>query len=196
MKNLSGKRWVLGALAVVLVFAVGCAKKELVKSTGAAPETGAAAPSPPAGKPEGIVTETLKPEAPAAPSDMAGAQTAMAGIAATQEKPSPFDDIHFDFDKSFIREDAKPVLRNVADYLKNNPGVSVTIEGHCDERGTAEYNLALGERRAASAKSYLVSLGVRAGALSTVSFGEEKPVDPGHTEGAWARNRRAHFVRK
>ena len=121
---------------------------------------------------------------------------AEAGVAATMEKPSQFPDIHFDFDQSFIREDAKPTLHQVADYLRKNAGASILIEGHCDERGTAEYNIALGERRAESTKSYLVSLGVRAGALTTVSFGEEKPLDPGHTEEAWAMNRRAHFVRK
>ena len=123
-------------------------------------------------------------------------QTAMAGVAATQEKPSEFPDIHFDYDKSFIRDDAKPILQEVADYLKANPAASILIEGHCDERGTAEYNLALGERRAESAKTYLVSLGVKASALSTVSFGEEKPIDPGHDEVAWERNRRDHFVKK
>ena len=199
MKAVPGKKWMLGALSVVLVFAMGCAKKELVKSTGTGPETGVSGPSStetPAGKPGEIVTETLKPEAPAGPSDMAGKQMAMAGIAATQEKPSSFEDIHFDFDKSFIREDAKPALQKVAETLKKNPGASLLIEGHCDERGTAEYNMALGERRATSAKSYLVSLGVKGGALSTVSFGKEKPVDPGHNEEAWAKNRRAHFVLK
>lgn len=187
MKGVPGKKWMLGALSVVLVFAMGCAKKELVKSTGTGPETEVSAPSStetPAGKPGEIVSEPLKP----------GPQTAMAGIAATQEKPSPFEDIHFDYDKSFIREDAKPALQKVADYLKKNPGASMVIEGHCDERGTAEYNMALGERRAESAKSYLVSLGVKSGGFSTVSFGEEKPVDPGQNEGAWAKNRRAHFV--
>jgi peptidoglycan-associated lipoprotein len=120
----------------------------------------------------------------------------MAGVAATQERPSDFPDIYFDYDKSFIREDAKPVLQDVADYLKGDPSKSILIEGHCDERGTAEYNIALGERRAESTKNYLVSLGVRSGAVSTVSFGEEKPWDPGHNEAAWAKNRRSHFVRK
>jgi peptidoglycan-associated lipoprotein len=190
MKGLPGKKWMLGGLSVVLVFAMGCAKKELVKSTGTGPEAGVSAPSStetPTGKPGEIVTETLKPEE-------AGKQMAMAGIAATQEKPSPFEDIHFDFDKSFIREDAKPALQKVADYLKKNPGAAMIIEGHCDERGTSEYNMALGERRAESAKSYLVSLGVKSGGLSTVSFGEEKQIDTGHTEAAWAKNRRAHFV--
>ncbi|MBP2683653.1 MAG: peptidoglycan-associated lipoprotein, partial [Deltaproteobacteria bacterium] len=76
------------------------------------------------------------------------------------------------------------------------PRAKLLIEGHCDERGTAEYNLALGERRAVAVMNYLVSLGVPKGNLSTISFGEERPLDPGHDEGAWARNRRAHFVLK
>jgi peptidoglycan-associated lipoprotein len=191
MKGLKGGKWILSTLSVaLLVFAVGCAKKELVKSTDTA--SGAAASTLPptetqVGKQEPIVTETMKPE---------GTQTAMAGVAATQEKPSDFPDIHFDFDKSFIREDAKPILQEVADYLKANRAASILVEGHCDERGTAEYNIALGERRAESTKTYLVSLGVKAGAVSTISFGEEKPIDPGHDEVAWERNRRAHFVRK
>jgi len=191
MRGSTGGKWILSALSVVLlVFAVGCAKKELVKSTDTA--SGTAAATPPsvetqAVPQEPIVTETMKPEE---------TQTAMAGVAATQEKPSEFPDIHFDYDKSFIREDAKPTLQEVADYLKANPAASILIEGHCDERGTPEYNLALGERRAESAKTYLVSLGVKAGAVSTVSFGEEKPIDPGHDEVAWERNRRDHFVKK
>lgn len=191
MRGSTGGKWILSALSVVLlVFAVGCAKKEMVKSTDTASGSAAATPPPAetqAVPQEPIVTETMKPE------EM---QTAMAGVAATQEKPSEFDDIHFDYDKSFIREDAKPILQEVADYLKANPSASILIEGHCDERGTPEYNLALGERRAESAKTYLVSLGVKASAVSTVSFGEEKPIDPGHDEVAWERNRRDHFVKK
>jgi peptidoglycan-associated lipoprotein len=192
MKGLSGKKWMLGGLSLVLVFAMGCAKKEMVKSTGTGPGTAVSAPAPPSSKPEGVTTETMKPETP----PMAEKQMAMAGMAATQEIPSSFEDIHFDFDKSFIREDAKPALQKVAEALKKSPGASIIIEGHCDERGTAEYNMALGERRATSTKNYLVSLGVKSGALSTVSFGKEKPVDPGHNEAAWAKNRRAHFVMK
>ncbi|MGB3398632.1 MAG: peptidoglycan-associated lipoprotein Pal [Candidatus Deferrimicrobiaceae bacterium] len=189
MKGSMGGKWILSALSVVLLaFAVGCAKKELVKSTDTA--SGAAVSTLPpvetkVGPQEPIVSETMKPEV-----------TAMAGVAATQEKPSDFPDIHFDFDKSFLREDAKPTLQEVAAYLKANQAASILIEGHCDERGTPEYNIALGERRAESAKTYLVSLGVKAGAVSTVSFGEEKPIDPGHDEVAWERNRRGHFVRK
>ena len=87
-------------------------------------------------------------------------------------------------------------VKIVADYLKAHPNAQMLIEGHCDERGTAEYNMALGERRATAVMTYLVSLGVPKGTLSTVSFGKERPLDPGHNEEAWAKNRRAHFVLK
>ncbi len=189
MKGPAGGKRILGALAVLLlVVAAGCGKKEMVKSADTA--EGAMAP-PPAEKPAGMQEQaiTLPPERTA----MAEAE---AGVAATMEKPSTFADIHFDFDQSFIRDDDKATLGEVADYLKANPNASVLIEGHCDERGTAEYNMALGERRASSTKSYLVSLGVKPGALSTVSFGKEKPLDPAHNEEAWAKNRRAHFVKQ
>jgi peptidoglycan-associated lipoprotein len=104
------------------------------------------------------------------------------------------EDIYFDFDQSVIRADAQEVLRKKAEFLRSNSGVSVVIEGHCDERGTAEYNLALGERRALAAKAFLMNLGISSSRLSTISYGEERPVDPGSNEEAWARNRRAHFV--
>jgi peptidoglycan-associated lipoprotein len=104
-----------------------------------------------------------------------------------------FKDIHFDFDKSFIREDAKPSLLSVADYMKAHPGAKVKIEGHCDERGTSEYNFALGQRRADSAKKYLEGLGIDAARLSTVSYGEERPLCTEHNEECWAKNRRAVF---
>lgn len=98
---------------------------------------------------------------------------------------------YFDFDRSELKPRARTLLAGHARYLRDNPGARLTIEGHCDERGTREYNLALGERRATAVRSYLQSLGVRSSQLSTVSFGEERPVDPGHTESAWAKNRRA-----
>jgi peptidoglycan-associated lipoprotein len=104
------------------------------------------------------------------------------------------EDIYFDFDQSVIRPDAQEVLRKKAEFLRENPGVSVAIEGHCDERGTAEYNLALGERRALAAKAFLMNLGISSSRLSTISYGEERPADPGSNEEAWERNRRAHFV--
>lgn len=103
-------------------------------------------------------------------------------------------DIYFEFDSFGLTPKAKKVLADKAAYLKAHPAVKVLIEGHCDERGTAEYNLALGERRARAALDYLVFLGIDPKRLTSVSYGEERPVDPGHNEEAWAKNRRAHFV--
>jgi peptidoglycan-associated lipoprotein len=123
-----------------------------------------------------------------------GTATSSATVNVMQPPAMPMlENIHFDFDKSFIRADAKPVLGKVAAFLKKNPGAKLQIEGHCDERGTPEYNLALGQRRANSAMKYLVNLGIDASRLSTISYGEEKPADPGHNEAAWAKNRRAVF---
>lgn len=101
--------------------------------------------------------------------------------------------IYFAFDDATLTAEAQRILRRKAEFLRGNPGVRVRIEGHCDERGTAEYNLALGDRRAESAKSFLVRLGIDPARLSTISYGEERPLDPGSNEAAWARNRRAEF---
>ncbi|MFZ5998636.1 MAG: peptidoglycan-associated lipoprotein Pal [Nitrospirota bacterium] len=103
-------------------------------------------------------------------------------------------DILFDFDQYDLREDAKPVLRELATLLSKDPKTKVIIEGHCDERGTNEYNLALGERRAHAAKTYLLSLGIPSSRIQISSYGEEKPVCSEHTEDCWAKNRRDHFV--
>ena len=102
--------------------------------------------------------------------------------------------IHYDFDRADLREDAMQTLTQNASRIKEHGGLNVRVEGHCDERGTVEYNLALGDRRARAAKDYLVSAGVPAGRLRTISYGKEKPLDPGHNEAAWAQNRRAEFV--
>ncbi len=104
--------------------------------------------------------------------------------------------VHFDFDKSDIRVDAAEVLKRKAAWLKENPNVVVIIQGHCDERGTEAYNMALGERRAQAAKKFLMALGISGDRLETISYGEEMPLDPGHNEEAWAKNRRAQFVIK
>jgi peptidoglycan-associated lipoprotein len=104
------------------------------------------------------------------------------------------EDIHFEFDKSRLLPEAKEILGRKAEWLGAHPDVSVIIEGHCDDRGTNEYNMALGDRRAGSAKSFLVDMGIAPGRLTTISYGEERPVDPEHNEEAWAKNRRAHFV--
>ncbi|MDJ0836607.1 MAG: peptidoglycan-associated lipoprotein Pal [Acidobacteriota bacterium] len=104
-----------------------------------------------------------------------------------------FEEVFFDFDKSDLRDDARNVLRKHAQTLRANPGLLVLIEGHCDERGTEEYNLALGERRATRVRDYLVELGVDPGILKTISYGETQPKKMGHDEESWAQNRRAHF---
>jgi peptidoglycan-associated lipoprotein len=104
------------------------------------------------------------------------------------------EDVYFDFDQSLLTAAACEVLERKASWLNANSEATVTIEGHCDERGTAEYNIALGEQRARGAKAFLVDLGIASDRISTVSYGEEQPADPGHDEGAWAKNRRAHFV--
>ena len=104
-------------------------------------------------------------------------------------------DAYFDTDKADIRPDARDALAKTADFLKSEPSIKVTIEGHCDERGSTEYNLGLGDRRAAAVKAYLVSLGVSADRMTTVSFGKEKPVCTEHGEPCWQQNRRGHFVK-
>jgi peptidoglycan-associated lipoprotein len=109
-------------------------------------------------------------------------------------RSSPLKPVFYDYDSSEVSAAAQSVLNENAAVLKRYPGWTVTIEGHCDERGTAEYNLALGERRAVTARAYLVSLGIPAARLRTVSYGKEFPFDPGHDEPAYAKNRRAHFV--
>lgn len=190
MKGTFSWKWAVLAMSVAALVAVGCAKKQTVKSEGAQGAPGAAAP--------GAVGEAPVKEAPPAPAVVAPAMppAAEAGVAVTEERFSQFDDVRFDFDKSEVKEDGRKASQVVANYMKKNPRAKLLIEGHCDERGTAEYNMALGERRAAAVMTYLVSLGVSKAALSTVSFGKEKPLDPGHDEGAWAKNRRAHFVLK
>src|SRR5713101_8441881 len=104
-------------------------------------------------------------------------------------------DAYFDYDKADIRPDARTALSQTADFLKSNPRFKATIEGHCDERGSTEYNLGLGDRRANAVKQYLVSLGVSADRISTVSFGKEKPFCMESTEACWQQNRRGHFVK-
>jgi peptidoglycan-associated lipoprotein len=104
-----------------------------------------------------------------------------------------FRTVYFDFDKFNLRSDAKAALDANYELLKNFPDVIVKIEGHCDERGTVEYNLSLGEKRARSTMDYLAQLGVGTGRMSIISFGKERPADGGHNEGAWQKNRRCEF---
>lgn len=112
----------------------------------------------------------------------------------TDVKSSQFGNILFDFDKYTVREDAKPTLKSVADWLIKNKDAKIILEGHCDERGTNEYNLALGEKRAKAARDYIVSAGVTKKRLDTISYGEEKPLCKEQTEDCWQKNRRVQFV--
>lgn len=164
-------RITLVALILTFLF-VGCAKEEPPPPTAEVQPRPAAPPPPP------------PPPAPAP------------GPSITQQAFQEFQnqDIYFDFDKYDLRPDARTALDRKVTFLNQNSSVRSQIEGHCDERGTNEYNLALGERRANAAKQYLTTAGISAGRLSTISYGEERPLDPGHNEAAWARNRRAHFV--
>ncbi len=124
----------------------------------------------------------------AAGADIAG------GAASTGSESSPIADIHFEYDSATLSDQARATLEKHALWLQGHREAKVTIEGHCDERGTVEYNLALGEQRARAARDYLASLGVAADRLRVVSFGKERPLDPGHNEAAWIKNRRDHFA--
>ncbi len=135
-----------------------------------------APPKPPEAK---VVPPEAKKEVPVAPAEVPAAALM---------------DINFDFDKYAIRPGDAEKLKGNYDWLKANPNKKVRVEGHCDERGTVEYNLVLGQKRADAAKNYLVNLGVNSDMLETVSYGKERPIDPGHNETAWAKNRRAHFL--
>lgn len=109
-------------------------------------------------------------------------------------REAPLNMIHFDYDRYFIRNDAKPVLEENSKWLKKFKTVRLLIEGHCDERGTEEYNLALGEKRAKSTQDYLISLGIAADRVEIISYGKSQPLDLGHNEVAWQKNRRSQFT--
>lgn len=115
-------------------------------------------------------------------------------LAKYKEESGLFKDIFFEFDKYDVQDNAKAVLQSIASWLLKNPSAKILVEGHCDERGTNEYNLALGDRRAKGVRDYLAALGVSSNKIETISYGEEKPVCAEKTEECWAKNRRAHFV--
>jgi peptidoglycan-associated lipoprotein len=214
-----------GTLAVLLVLAVlvGCAKRPATTQVSAPAPTGAAGATGAAAQP-GMPTQpgaAMQPGAPgptagmaptpavAAPGTAPGAApgttapgAAAPGTAAARPAPREFTsvpelrDIHFDFDKYDIRPGDAKILDANAAWLKQNDNMLVLIEGHADERGTNEYNLALGERRAKAAMNYLVAQGVQANRITIISYGEERPVCTEKNEACWARNRRAHFLVK
>jgi peptidoglycan-associated lipoprotein len=163
---------VLMLVVGLAAFAVGCGGKQALDE----PEVTTAPPPEPPTEPP-VIEEVDEPE--------------------EVETPDPaLNDVFYAFDKYNLTDESKGILEDNADELKRASQSRVTIEGHCDERGTKSYNLALGEKRAKAAKDYLVALGINGSRITIVSYGKERPFDPGHSEAAWAKNRRAHFVLK
>jgi peptidoglycan-associated lipoprotein len=189
MKKKSLFVWMILVLACSsLMLLSSCAKKQVgVGETQVAtePSEPGKQPAEPAAKEEGHAEREKEKER----------QAEQEAIRKKQMEIEAFEseNIYFDFDKSEIKPEAQATLKEKAEWLKQNPEYSVRIEGHCDERGTNEYNLALGERRANAAKKYLISLGVSEDRIRTISYGEERPADPRHNEEAWAKNRRDEF---
>jgi peptidoglycan-associated lipoprotein len=189
MRARSTTRATVSLALLLLVTLWGCAKKE-------PPATRPMPPPPP---------PTTTPARPPAPPEPVAEPAVVAPEPLKEDKlatgtldelnrESPLKPVFFDYDSAELTSEAQSTLTANAAILKKYARWIVTIEGHCDERGTGEYNLALGERRAVAAKAYLVSLGIDADRLRPVSYGKEFPFDPGHTEEAWAKNRRGHFV--
>ena len=179
-------------LSLMVVFPLGCAKKMVEKPVSVQPEQIQPLEEVKPleeGKVVGMKEEAITEEELARQQKIQIEETLKEEMAKFEN-----EDIHFDFDKYYIRPDAAEILKKKAQWLKEHPEVHLLIEGHCDERGTEEYNLALGERRANSAKEFLVSLGIDPKRISIISYGEERPVDPRSCEEAWAKNRRDHFV--
>ena len=175
-------------LTLVLgIVASGCHKK--IPPPAPAPPPPAAAPAPPPPPPPPPPPKPAPAPAPLTEDEIFARKTVD-----QLNNEHPLGDAYFDFDKSDIRDDAKASLQKDADWLKRWTSTKVTVEGHCDSRGTAEYNLGLGSRRATAVKDYLASLGVPADRLTTVSKGKEQPVCTEENEDCWQKNRRGHFV--
>ena len=179
-------------LAVAASLAAGCGGKKRPPAVSTAP--------PPSGEPAGRSLPTEVPPAgePGPDVRMLGAEAArgedFTPSDAETSEGGPLDDIHFEYDSASLTDQARSVLEKHALWLQNHRGAKVLVEGHCDERGTVEYNLALGEKRARAARDYLASLGVAPDRLRTSSYGKERPLDTGSNEASWAANRRAHFT--
>ena len=204
------RKKIIGCLVVLSFGALlsgGCAKKDMVRteepvsavttpSTTAAPEV--ARPTQPMqeARPEaegGAVQQPMTETTPAREQTIT--QDAAKGTAApAADLQTELQKVYFNFDSADLSEESRSTLTSNAEYLSKQSGLKVRIEGNSDERGSDDYNMALGERRAKAAKDYLVNLGIASDRLSTISYGEEKPADPGHDEEAWAKNRRAEFV--
>ena len=188
---------------VVLIFGLtiftGCAEKKSVVTNSVAQEK-EVAPAQTAAQTTNAsrLSDTANPNNTINPNDSTNqnntARGQSASVETTATAESSVHDINFDFDSSIISPDAREILKVNADFLLKNRVSTIVIEGHCDERGTAEYNMALGQRRAQETKKYLVNLGIKESIIRTISYGAERPLDPNNTEEAWAKNRRVHFL--
>ncbi len=163
-------------LSMLLIVSLNSCSKKVTKTAPQIEETSTPAPPP------------VETERPITPIDLDVKETVEPTVEIS------FQDINFDFDRYDLTPRSREILANHARILKENPNIKLTIEGHCDERGTIEYNLALGERRANAAKEYLVKYGIDPSRIRTISYGKERPLDPRSNEEAWAKNRRAAFV--
>jgi peptidoglycan-associated lipoprotein len=173
--NLAWKIGMVVLMIGLLVTASACSKKAKVDTTDQYPQAASQGPS---------------------DAELAAQQAADEALRLKQAAMQAFEneDVHFNFDDATLTSEAIEILNQKVAFLRDNAGVSITVEGHCDERGTNEYNIALGERRAQSIVSFLVNAGVPADMVKAVSYGEEKPLVMGSDESAWAQNRRGHFV--
>jgi peptidoglycan-associated lipoprotein len=195
------KIWIVLTLMMVLpamTLMASCAKKKIYSDTsmGQSSEDAAAerARKEALARQRAFDEQQLKDQAAGRAGGAGGAGGAGFGSGQAATRSSfVSEDIYFEYDSAALIPEARDVLKRKAEFLRSNPNVSVIIEGHTDDRGTVEYNLALGERRAASALAFLVDLGIPESRLTTISYGKEKPADPGNNETAWAANRRVHF---
>lgn len=190
MNRLTRFATLMSLLIVVTMLVAACHKNKppVVRPAPPPPPAASAPATKPPAPPEPVAEPTVVPPEPVPEDKIASASLD------DLNRNSPLQPVFFPLDSSDIDAAGQKVLESNAAVLKKYPSWTITIEGHCDERGTAEYNLALGERRAIAARTYLVSLGIPADRIRTVSYGKEFPFDPGHDEAAWAKNRRAHFV--
>ena len=176
--------------AALAIAAAGCHKKVPQAAPAPPPPPPPAAPATPPPPPPPPPPRAPAPVPPPLSDEEIFARKSVDQLNAER----PMDDVFFDLDKSEVREDAKPALQKDADWLKRWTSTQITLEGHCDSRGSAEYNLGLGSRRATAVKDYLVNLGVPTGRVTVVSKGKEQPVCRDENEACWQQNRRGHFV--
>ncbi len=186
-RSLTARSLIVIVLILGLGWSVGCKKKQPETTSTPEPTRAEPAPQPPAPpSPREVPRDDF-------PTEERSFEEPKPTIAELNGPNSPLKTVYFEFDKSDLSDATRAVLRSNASWMKTNQEYAIVVEGHCDERGTIEYNLALGQRRANSVREYLVSLGIPTSRLRIISYGEERPAMQGSNDSAWAKNRRAHF---